>query len=201
MTLRLDKSKLLAFWKNPMDFYKVYVLKEQPEVSFYTMQGTFIHDWICNFLKKQPNLKYISLHEDKNIRALQKNFLSYWLFRQKFKNKVMFSEQKFEYKDDKLDVMFVGVVDLIDLIDGECYLIDYKSGKTFQKTAYNIELNFYNFLLEKLGYKIDKLAVYLLGSNKFINIQKFQNFDKWLNDMIKNIRNFLLTYGVDENVL
>lgn len=127
--------------------------------------GTYVH-WIIERICKKKIIPLSVIDKDERInltqeRQIKKCVKSFKKWRKEY-------EPKFKYNEYRVQNNKVGgTIDCICKINGEYYIIDFKTSKQ-PYASYFIQLAAYNYLLKETNFKhqIDKVAVLNLNKSK-----------------------------------
>ena len=143
-------------WLKKVGYSADYIVKKAGE------EGTQVHEMIEEYLNgKELNLmdKYGNLQYAPNIWQMFLHFVDFWEI---YKPKLI--EAEVHLFSDELKV--AGTCDLIIEIDGELWLIDFKTSNHLQPT-YELQTAVYGKCYEEcFGKKIDKYGILWLKSSK-----------------------------------
>lgn len=184
----LSKSQVRRFEKCPYSWYLERVKKVCPEERPELSKGRTIHEilaWVYTQRDKYSSIEEIAeqltLHPDsKKFSDQIDNFLTalrYWTI-----THPLYTE--FTVKD--VDYAVIGVIDRIDMIDGQMYVVEYKwNYKDYNTDDYIFELSLYAKLFEK-----QNRAVVNNGGVIFLNdgfVKTFKLTDETKNSAIEHI--------------
>lgn len=156
--MRLSKSKVNSFIKCRREFKYNYIDKIPQKPNDFMQLGIDVHQIAENFIKQggissdNYRKKLQQLADDYNSQydlSIHLDNLSFF-FEELFHDETMryevFSSEEYLY-DEEHD--FSGLADLVVRDENDdCFIIDYKTGKSSAITKYRYELCYYKMLLE-----------------------------------------------------
>ena len=164
--IRLSKSAIQSYEQCPWKFWIEYVLRIRPEkIPEAAQMGIDIHNLFDSYFKGNLGV----LQNKKEYKVHVDNFIN---FNEFCKVDPLLHEGKF--KDDELN--YSGILDRLQTINGETWLIDYKTGNC-KSQRWDDKLHRYvecspidNYLFELYGYayltnkftefKVDRVAIF-----------------------------------------
>ena len=203
----LDRGTLIH--KCLEDLYKPYLMKVLKLSHIDLIKSSIekiLKKNIKNLINLKPNLlKGSNLLLFENIKEIIKGYLNYEreLIEKGHKIKIIELENFFEFKLNFLKydfpVKIIGVIDRVDLFDGEIRIIDYKSGlvekkdlifKDFielknEKSAPLFQLLLYTYISKKKLYKSKKI----IGG--VISLRNTKNYFLKLDNYVNNKTNYI----------
>jgi len=198
----LTKIKIMTFLECPHKFYEENILGLPKVVTQAMAEGKNIHSFIENFWSivnienGEFSFPKVSIDGGKEQICI-KNFLNF----QKKRFEYLKSLDKLEYffplySEIKLksdDLLILGVVDQIDKnLDDTLNLVEFKSNKNENSASFEIELNFYKYLVENtLGLNIINGIVFFPFTNniKRITLDGKVDIVSIINDIREHIKN------------
>jgi hypothetical protein len=184
--LRIDKSLLTTFlhcpnlFKNIIDG-KIVIPKEWRMIVGEEFHGKVEEFWRSIIIRDGvlyfPPLKSPSPYLNNIYENFKKMVRRRWELSEGDESKFfpIFVEKKFStnIKLGEWNLELVGKIDMVDKEeDGSLVVVEWKTGRSSMN--YKIELDFYNFLLSNLNYKVSKGVVYY---PKYDEVEVF-NFDE-----------------------
>ncbi len=202
--IRLSKSAIQSYLTCPWKFWIEYVLRIRPDkLPEAAQMGIDIHDLFDDFIKgKEVNI-------EEKFRSHYENFRNFNNYICKDKLPLLHEEK---FKDHELN--YGGILDRLQVIDDEVWLIDYKTGKCKDQKwddklhkyvdcspidNYLFELYGYAYLTNKFTeYRVDKVAIFftspdggVIDSKKVTEkdiketIEKIKRIDKEIKEKLK----------------
>lgn len=173
--IKLLSNKELINWANYMG---LVCRKNHNDISEKAaLIGTLTHFYLERLGKKKI-INY-NLLEDYNkdiVQCVNRGIKEFKEWRKEFKPKIIKTE--FRLQNERVG----GTIDNISEIDGDKYIIDYKTSKNVYPSMF-LQLAAYNMLLrEEKGMKIDKVAILLLNKKKIeynfykMNVEHLEKF-------------------------
>lgn len=170
----LNKPQLIQ-WANFLGKLK----KNVEDVTYKAATiGTITHYILERYGKnKITNLSFLyNEYDDAIIKSVNKTLKGFIKWNKEYKPKFLMCEIKLNNEN------FGGTIDNVCEINGEKYIIDYKTSKTVYPSMF-LQLAAYNKLLrEEKNIKIDKVAILILNKNKIeykfykMNVEYLEKF-------------------------
>lgn len=206
----LNYSKINSYLFCPYLYKFIYLDKKYTKHNPLTSLGISIHKTLKTYAELRPNLKDLLFYYAQNwfhigystpqqmleFYAMGENIIkSFFEFEKNSKNKILYTEQKFELPlDDKY--VLKGTIDRVDISpDGKVEVIDYKIGfdkKNEEVLKNDLQLKIYAYAAEKVfNLKVDYISYYLmLPPKKLITeYSEDKKFKDYLIETAKNMEN------------
>jgi len=203
----LSKSGMNCFIQCPYKWKRCYIDGVKSEASFAMNRGTRIHNKIERFYKKQ------NIHEnlDKINDVDLDKFIKFEYRRIKEMMRLNKLDKKYfypVYQELKLSSQEIGLKGIVDAVyinpeDEKLIVIDWKTGKYYPDKFddYRFELTVYAELLKysnRVSREIGYIGIYFTDQDKLFFEELTQNHIDILHDKIKNIREKMEQYLLED---
>ena len=198
----ISPSSLNLFFQCP---YRWYLTKQGIEGIWvddkYARFGSMIHNIIATYFNRLPDKVTEKTIEELALKCLDEGFDDSIGFRRKTAEKIINNFIEFEkyrlnnwsvYKPTfieqrlRLSDQLVGIVDFY----GNNTIIDWKTGQyVFMTTELKRQGAVYKYLLQKAGYKVDKVLFVFLRENKVLELPYVT--DGWIENEVRRMLNMI----------
>lgn len=165
----LNKPSLVG-WANSLGFKRVSYNKELNRTA---VVGTLVHAYIEEKFKKKAfrDIKKAYELEYNSTTEVLNSYFAFKRWYSEVKKDLNVLGNEVQISGDE----FGGTIDMIAELEGETYIIDFKTSSRVHPTMF-LQLSAYIKLAEKEGYNIDKVAILRLdkksGKYQFVTMSK-----------------------------
>ena len=163
--LKVLNKPALCFWANSLGFKGKSYKKELDRTA---KVGTLVHSYIESNMKKEIfiDIKKAFELDEKSREEVLFSYSAFKLWHNVYKDKMEILHSEYKLVSEAYD--YGGTIDLIANIEGENYIVDFKTSSKVYPSMF-LQLAAYANMAKENGIKIDRVAILQLGksSGKF----------------------------------